>query len=778
MLKRVILLIVFLPVLVNGQMEDDFGDGDFGHDPPWSGDAHLFIVNNYAQLQLDDVLAGEASLFTPVEIADTMEWQFWIRQSFSPSANNHSRVYLMAKQADYSGRPDGLFLQFGEGGSNDAVRLMIQQSGDTSTLIRGTPGAISSSFQCRLKVLHRNDSCYLFVDYSGNYDFELEGMAIWSPEPCLPAGKAGTRYLGVYCKYTISNSKKFYFDDFYAGPEQANAPLPEINPYDIVINEIMADPTPSLLLPEYEYLELFNTTQEEMNLNGWILAIGGSEKLLTGAVIDAEGYLILGRDEYENAFSSYGSYYGLESFSLSNSGQELRLIDNKGRLIYRIYYRDSWYGENEKSDGGWSIEQINPFDPCLGKENWHASADIKGGSPGKINSVYDDQLISIKMVKACVIDSVRILVEFNQSMHSDLVLNPESFTTDHEGGSIEAILPANPGFSVFMLYPENPLLPGITYQLSCIKELQNCNGESAMVSESIRIALPRDALKGDLAINEVLFNPFPGGGDYVEVYNRSDRAVSLVGLSLGSVRHNPPAPPDTSFATIVEECMVLLPGEYIVLCENMQEIDRFYNCSETQHSLTIDGFPSYNNESGTILLLDRGARVLDAFSYHEDMHFPLLNTAEGVALERLHPERPAYDPTNWHSASQQSGFGTPGYKNSQYLEPGSGKDPVTIYPGVCIPGYNDQNNHIGMHYHFEEAGYLGSIMIFNTSGQLIRQLANNELLGTDGSFSWNGMDDHSNKAPAGLYIILVELTDVRGKVLKYKKTCVIAPGSN
>jgi len=160
------------------------------------------------------------------------------------------------------------------------------------------------------------------------------------------------------------------------------------------------------------------------------------------------------------------------------------------------------------------------------------------------------------------------------------------------------------------------------------------------------------------------------------------------------------------------------------------------------------------------------------------MHFPLLNTAEGVALERLHPERPAYDPTNWHSASQQSGFGTPGYKNSQYLEPGSGKDPVTIYPGVCIPGYNDQNNHIGMHYHFEEAGYLGSIMIFNTSGQLIRQLANNELLGTDGSFSWNGMDDHSNKAPAGLYIILVELTDVRGKVLKYKKTCVIAPGSN
>ena len=768
MIERLIFFIVLIPMMSYGQVEDDFSDGEIHQNPEWTGDTQLFSVNNYLQLQLNDAAAGIASLFTAIETRDTMEWQIWIRQAFSPSANNHARVYLLAENADTSGKPDGLFLQFGEGGSSDAVRLMIQEENDTSTLIMGMPGAISSSFQCRVKTILRNDSCFLYTDYNGNFDFTLEGSATWHPGP-------GTRYLGVYCKYTKSNSKKFFFDDVYAGPEKADIPLPEINPYDIVINEIMADPTPPQLLPEYEYLELYNTTQEEIDLNGWMLVVGGSEKLLTGAKISPEGYLILGRDENESHFVLYGDFYGLESISLSNSGQEISLIDNKERLICLVYYQDDWYGDEDKSDGGWSIEQVNPYDPCPGKENWRASIDVKGGTPGAQNSVYDEIYTPLEIVRTCVKDSARILVDFNQSMHGELGLKPDVFSIDHNAGPIRAILPANTQFSSFVLYPEYPLLPGIIYRLDCQSELQDCSGAPEMISESIHIALPRYPVRGDLVINEVLFNPFPGGSDYVEVYNRSDEAVSLMGLSLGAIKHNPPSPPDTSYVSIIEECLVLMPGEYVLLCEEMQFVDQFYDCRKTQNHLSIDGFPSYNNESGTILLLGINAEILDVFSYHEDMHYPLLNDTEGVALERLHPDHPAYDPTNWHSASQQSGFGTPGYKNSQYQEPGSGTEAIEISPRVCVPGYDKMNNHIGIHYHFNMAGYLANMMVFSASGLLVRHLVNNELLGTEGSYSWDGICDDHSKAPAGLYIILIELTDVRGKILKYKKTCVVAP---
>jgi len=176
-----------------------------------------------------------------------------------------------------------------------------------------------------------------------------------------------------------------------------------------------------------------------------------------------------------------------------------------------------------------------------------------------------------------------------------------------------------------------------------------------------------------------------------------------------------------------------------------------------------------------ILLADKAGVVLDVFPYDEDMHYPLLNTAEGVSLERIHPDRPTQDPTNWHSASQISGFGTPGYRNSQFTETGYINDPIHISPKVCTPGFDGQNDHVGIHYSFEKPGYLANILIFNSTGQLLRHLVNNELLGTTGSYSWDGIGDDNYKVPAGMYIILIELTDVSGKIVRYKKTGVITP---
>jgi hypothetical protein len=860
LIKRMLYCFVIMPVFCIGQMSDDFSDGNFTINPSWIGEPDKFRINSLYQLQLYDDGADSAYLFTAVQIFPEMEWRCFIKQSFSPSGNNHSRIYLLADEDTSVFPPDGFFLQLGEGGSDDAIRFMKQSGGDTTSLIRGMAGMIASSFGVNIKTLYSEGNWQLFVDYSGEYNYINEGS--YQEEIINDSGN-----LGVFCKYTSSNSTKFYFDDFYAGPIQYDTIPPDVqhmfvNPpdrldvhfsesvekesaeqtgnyhlshnvgypetafineqqpfvvhlafadelpygellqlnilnvkdlsgnkmsavvtefswydpkrYDVVINEIMVDPSPPQLLPEYEYLELYNTTFLPLDLSGWILTIGTSEKELSGLRIASQGYHIIAKEEAESSFLDYGQFYGLEGFSLTNSGQDIILCNEKGEMISRIRYSDYWYRDEDKKEGGWSLEQINPYNPCLSRDNWQASKYNSGGSPGKINSVYDDVYTPIEIVSACVVDSVRIRVEFNQSLHMNTGLYALNFHINHGLGNPVAFLPEDPFFTTFILYPVLPLNRGIIYELSYESYIFNCMGDSALIGEAVPLGIPEKPVHRDLVINEILFNPFPGGSDYVEIYNSSDKVIQLTNLIIGSIKNNTPSPPDTTFTRIMASCRVIFPGDYVLFCSNILNVDNYYYSPDVKRFIESEGFPSYSNEKGTVILFDDMKQVLDVLSYHEDMHFPLLNSVEGVSLERIHYDRPSEDKTNWHSASQLSGFGTPGYKNSQFSEIFPGGGSIHLEPSVFTPNNDGYNDLLTIKYHCEKPGNLATIMVFNASGQLIRHLVNNELLGTSGSYSWDGIRNDRQKAAAGIYIILLELTNLSGQITHHKKTAIIA----
>jgi hypothetical protein len=618
-----------------------------------------------------------------------------------------------------------------------------------------------------LKVLWGSDGWELMVDYTGGKDFQSEGTHPRDPVP-------STQYLGIYCKYTTSNSKKFYFDDFYAGPPLFDI-FSDSHRYDIVINEIMADPSPPSGLPEHEYLELYNTTSHSIDLYDWKLMIGNSEKSLTGAKIGPYGYLIIAKEDALDELSSFGNFWGQESFSLSNAGQEVILLNHRNELIDHVYYRDHWYSDPDKQDGGFSLEMINPFNPCTGQENWGASEYFKGGTPGDTNSIFNQNDILPAISRVCVPDANRIELIFNQSMHPDLIGQTDVFSINNGIGNINVMLPADPWFTSFTLYPEKQLFPGLIYEISCNSFIHNCSGDSVFLTERFFAGLPGQAEWNDIIINEVLFDPFSGGCDFVELYNRSDRVISLAGMRLGVVKYSPPEPPDTSFLTLREDCIDILPGDFMVLCKNTEGIERFYYCTDSRKLFSALDFPSLSKKGGHIIIMSKEGKLLDAFSYHENMHYPLLNNTGGVSLERIHYDGLSQDANNWHSASFHSGFATPGYRNSQYSDGSTIDDHIHVSPRVFSPGYDGINDHISIRYSFTDPGMLANITVMNASGCPVRQLVNNELLGTSGSIVWNGLNDHNIKAAAGIYIILVELTDIKGRVARYKNTVVIAP---
>ncbi|MCK9400295.1 MAG: lamin tail domain-containing protein [Bacteroidales bacterium] len=548
----------------------------------------------------------------------------------------------------------------------------------------------------------------------------------------------------------------------------------QVKPYDVVFTEIMADPTPSVGLPEYEYLEVFNRSTYELDLSGWKLDISSTIHELPSFTLSPGNYLLLCDSNAAAAFNPYGEIIAFSSLVLPNSGASLHLADTAGNTVCYLQYDLSWYKDDLKSDGGWSLEMTNPANPCKNEENWMASGYPSGGTPGKENSVPVNPGDEMKIIKTCCLSDREIEVEFNESLDSLIASETAWYLAEPLFGNPENATPVSPDFRSVRLKFSQGFSTGQVYQLTVHPGMQNCIGEEALISLQTVFALAQPSEPFDIIINEVLFNPLGDGVDYVEIYNRSGKAINLEDLFLASVKESQPEPPDTQSVSITASCSVMLPGQYLVLTADPQKVLNQYYTTDPGSLLALSSFPSYNNDKGYVLLMDRDGLVLDGFHYAEDMHFLMLNSPEGVSLERICPDRLGDDPSNWHSAAETVGFGTPGYENSQFLEMWDDGTSFSIQPEVFSPDGDGWNDQLGIVYDFSSPGKFISVMVFNAEGRLVKTLANNEMPGTHGIYSWDGTLDDRTGAQNGIYIIYMEALGMDGKDRHYKKAAVLA----
>ena len=555
--------------------------------------------------------------------------------------------------------------------------------------------------------------------------------------------------------------------------QQLNFLYFEAQPYDLLINEIMADPSPVVDLPEYEYMELYNTLSHSVNLNAWILQIGSSEKVFGNITIEAGGYLILAKDDASDSFEPYGNFYGFSSFSLTNSGQDLVLVSKEGLEISAVSYTAEWYNDYEKQDGGWSLEQIDAGNICSGAENWMASIDARGGSPGEINSVDSELHLLPKPVKYEMLDNKKTQITFSQKMDSISMTTSDYFMVDNQVGGPSSIYFSgfNPQKAV-LTFPEDFQM-GTTYKMTLNTQIKNCQGDKMERDTVIVFGLPEEPEAMDIVINEVLFNPLGDGVDFVELFNASFKVIDLGNMKIGSVRNSPPNPPDTTFYLISEEQFLLVPGDYICLTSSPIKVKEQYFTQNPNRFLKVDPFPPLNNDDGSVLLMSKDILV-DAFDYYEEMQYPLLVYVDGVSLERSNFLQATNDKTNWHSAAESVGFATPAYQNSQFVGEFEIDESIVVEPEIFSPDNDGYNDMLSIEYKFEQAGFMMTIDIYNSNGYPVRNLVNNEYLGISGSINWDGIQDDNTKASVGIYVIFIQVFDLDGNVKQFKKTAVLA----
>jgi len=348
------------------------------------------------------------------------------------------------------------------------------------------------------------------------------------------------------------------------------------------------------------------------------------------------------------------------------------------------------------------------------------------------------------------------------------------FSVDPGYGNPDQVRPADSLLSRYHLIFNGNFEAGIEYQLSVTSALISCTGNQIFMDPGFVFGVPEVPERNDLVINEILFNPAGDGVDFVEIYNRSEKIVNLGDLMIGTVKWDPFGKPDTTYKNVTAEDRLLLKSEYAVFTKDPAKVQEQYACGDLRHFSSMESFPAYGNESGTVVLSWGKGKLIDCMDYSEEMHHPLLNSAEGVSLERINPHRSSGDLTNWHSAGSAFGYATPALQNSQYSERSNSSFEIWTEPAIFSPDNDGLEDVVNINYQFPRAGYMASITIFDADGRPVRYLVNNDLLGTCGSYSWDGITENDEKANIGIYVIYFEAFNPDGHMEKQLRSVVLA----
>jgi hypothetical protein len=531
---------------------------------------------------------------------------------------------------------------------------------------------------------------------------------------------------------------------------------------DIIVSEIMADPTPQVDLPEYEFLEIFNTKPETLQVTGMHLVVGADSIPVPEFSVGPEAYLVLCQIAARDEFTNHGLALNVPNWpSLNNRGERISLYNMQGELIFTVAYDDSWYQSIEKEDGGWSLEMIDVNFPCKGRENWKASAAPSGGTPGKENASKDQHtdLTAPEILNIIAINDHKILVELNEKLAPvALEISQVATNPNLQADNIRLIFP---DLNQIEIVFSEAILANTNYLLT-LKGLEDCAGNK-QTETSKMFVLPTVADSLDVVVNEILFNPWPDGVDFVELYNQSEKYIDLNGWSLGNKDTVP----------ITNEHFILEPRQLLVLTEDFEVLNNQYPGIDGNLVLKVLELTPFNDDEGTVRLMDAYKNSIDFFQYSEDYHSPFIQDPEGVSLERISFEGESNSPDNWQSASESVGFATPGKMNSQYFANPEGSEEVTVEPKVFDPGNVGTNNFTLIKCRFDQPGNMASIKVLDAAGREVKTIANHQSIGTEEDFKWEGENDNGEEVRMGYYIVHLEVYNADGSRKVYRKKVVV-----
>lgn len=571
-----------------------------------------------------------------------------------------------------------------------------------------------------------------------------------------------------------SKTSKFFFSELLVFIHLLTIPLSA----QVILTEVMFDP--DTLESHNEFVEIYNTGEQSVNLQDWKIGDGIEYDLIVDAgyglfLHPLQFAVILDPSYFENS-TTYDSLLpeaaliltiedgSFGSYGWSNTKSEpVTLLNSAGDTVQRY-----WYSPDNLP--GFSDEKII-FSEDNSENNW-ANAQIFRGTPGTFNSVMAAPV-------DLAIDSVWKEPEFPQSgsffslhvvlknrgiqdIYSFVIEVYNDLNGDQQAGPDEIIFHTeiNERLGAGESYQHNCSLSDFAagdYQIGIQVLAENdAKPENNHLQFNLRIE-PEEPL---LIINEIMYRPALNQTEWVEFYNKSSNPISVKGWYFADGR-------DT---IIISKTEKLIDGHgYLILSKDSSLIVNYGLASDLL--VTSSAFPTLNNDFDDLKIFSFSKRLVDRVLYSNS--WMKREVDPGISLERIHPDISSSLADNWAACTAPAGA-TPGQKNSIYVDKPEEKTLLAIHPNPFSPDADGFEDVAIFEYSLPLATAYISIDIFDMAGRKIRTLINQHPSGPSGNFIWDGTDDNGRVSRIGLYIIYCRILKLNGEPFKeIKKTLVL-----
>ncbi|MFO7660877.1 MAG: lamin tail domain-containing protein [Candidatus Cloacimonadaceae bacterium] len=505
----------------------------------------------------------------------------------------------------------------------------------------------------------------------------------------------------------------------------------------IVINEIMYDPVGTDT--GYEWIELYNNGNSDLNLEGSKLQVAGASFATVFTfpyyILRAGRFVLIGEQNITQAVFNTALVMqnggdatdGVRFISADNSYTDTVLYDspNSNHLTDDSGSAGTSFAPDVAA--GFSLaRRTDGLDTNNCEFDFVAEANPTPGLPNRFPIDYS--LSETELVHSDEVFTLNTYIVNNSPANCDTLTITLKVSLDGLELQSFDIQPVAAGESVYFTSPVsiNSYCTGIlSVELVLL-------GDSNPADNVWTTQLGNPQLSS-LCINEIMYNPDTGNQEWIELF-----VPAMVG-GLYEV-------------TIVDaadnSAQVTLPSlcpNYLVLCRDHASLLLRYPDCPPANVLQVGSLPILNNDGDVLILKDETGTVIDSMSYIG------VSSKKDVSLER---QVSADSIITWQYCYNEAG-GTPGQANSappppSELNPGSVK--IVGSPFNPLRGES-----MRLQYNFSDLANSINCYVYDLNGIKRHTIASGLSVGSSGEIIWNGKDNHDKPLSRGIYILLVEV---------------------